>query len=431
MKLDIARGSQVELLRRTSNTPAFGNALNSIVRFGARSAWALLLPVWLSVQDYSKFSLFVTSAQVFLYLSILGSTSAVMREKVTRVELLFSYLHSIALLSILYVIARLASVTLAESAIVRLLYAYVGFSIAYTLLVAFWKSRLQFFRLLFVEFTVAVLFGALVALVVWRKIIPVTFETAVGGEVVWTSLLVLVLFLLLARERKDEPFEPRTFFRKLASVYSIGALVLVDIVIWRRIEIFFLALSPDAISGPAVVNMTLQYALVMTMIPGAILEAWYPRLADSFVKDSNHRFAESLRPKLAKYSAVYLMAAFGGLVLFIAYFGYFLQKYHEWTVPVLLFLGIRILFGWSAFFSNVVYAARRERVLFGPIAVAAVCSVVLHWRLTVSMGLTGCLIAFSITQLFVLIGTLWVFNSVVPLKDLLLGLRRTRLSDLL
>ncbi len=230
-----------------------------------------------------------------------------MREKTTRIELSLCFLHSaLILLTVFCVLARLVSTSYTDPRTLALAYAYVGGSIAYALLVAYYKSKLQFYRLLLIESAALVLFAILAGVLIGNNVVPVAFETAIGGEISWTWILVLLLIVFLRRQTKEAPFQLRAFLPKLASVYSIGLLVLVDIIIWRRIEVFFLASSPDSVSGPAVVNMTLQYGMVIAMIPGAILEAWYPGLADSYIKDSSQVFEESLRTKLLKYSVAYL-----------------------------------------------------------------------------------------------------------------------------
>ena len=88
------------------------------------------------------------------------------------------------------------------------------------------------------------------------------------------------MLVLLRGRRPLPPDAPMPSSRAVfANVYTVGTLALMDVVLFRRLEVYFLERSPDGLTGVAVLGLSLQIATVALLVPTALLEAWQPRFA--------------------------------------------------------------------------------------------------------------------------------------------------------
>ena len=409
---------KIEEIKPFLKAGSFENLLSTIIRFGARSLWALVLPIYMSIPNYNSYALYYTIIQVILAISILGSTSSIMREKLTRKELIIYISHSVLLTIISLKIESLIGIQF-PTEVYLIGSVYLIFAIIYQCETAFIKSRRLFKNVLYAEISSFLTFFIFFFIIKDKLNILFDYKIVFISEIFWYLVLIMILTtLILVRKEINIKFNLQQFFQKFKGIYSIGFLVVIDIIIWRRLEIFFLASSPDASFGPAIINLTLLVAGVIVMIPGSILEAWYPEISQVYLETSKDELLILLKRKIKKFFIFYLVLSTLTLSGFIIYFVFFLTQYHKWAIQIFSFIVIRVIFGFAAYFSNVIYAIRKERTLTIGIFFCAILSVVLHWILTIHYGINGCLIAFFITQVSVFLVTIYIYNLYIPIKSM-------------
>jgi O-antigen/teichoic acid export membrane protein len=298
--------------------------------------------------------------------------------------------------------------------------SYLLLMIIYQCETAFIKSKRLFKIILFTEAAAYLVFLIFLWLAKYQLKIVFNYRMIFLSEIFWSATLIIILTSVILKGKNTiQPFHIKSFLQKLRGVYSIGLLVIIDIIIWRRVEILFLAHSPDAAFGPAIINITLQVAAIIVMVPAAVLEAWYPEISQVYLERNPEKLLSMLKAKNKKYFIFYFTLSLLTLSAFTLYFVLFLGKYHPWSIQIFAFILIRILFGFAAYYSNVIYAIRKEGTLTIGIFVCAIVSIALHWIITLKYGINGCLISYFLTQVCVIVTTLYVFNLYIPLKSML------------
>ena len=84
------------------------------------------------------------------------------------------------------------------------------------------------------------------------------------------------------------------------------------------------------------------------------------------------------------------------------------RKYEAWIWSITAFVAIRVICSYPGFHSATLYASRRERLLYAPVAVAAVVAVVSNIAFTLRWGVSGAIVAYALTQIAVAGGTMVV-----------------------
>jgi O-antigen/teichoic acid export membrane protein len=192
-------------------------------------------------------------------------------------------------------------------------------------------------------------------------------------------------------------------------------LALLDVVLFRRLEVYFLERSPDGLAGVAVLGLALQIATVALLVPTALLEAWQPRFA--VIANENE---DAFDAAVSRYGRVFVwmivaIVTAGTAVPLIAIPLAF-PHYQPWTGYIVALVAIRILCAGAGFFSSVMYATGRHRALYPSAVVAAVVAVVGNAVLTSRLGLRGALIAYGLTQLTLAVLTVAAFRRSSPRK---------------
>jgi len=189
----------------------------------------------------------------------------------------------------------------------------------------------------------------------------------------------------------------------------VGMLALLDVVVFRRLEVYFLERSPDGLAGVAVLGLSLQIATVALLIPTAMLEAWQPR----FALATNDGEA-LLEREVKRYGRLFawVMAAVvtvGATVPLVAIPLVF-PHYRPWTAYIVALVAIRIVCAGAGFFSSVMYATGRHHALYTSAGVAAAVAVLGNASLTSRLGLRGALIAYGLTQITLAVLTVVAFR---------------------
>jgi O-antigen/teichoic acid export membrane protein len=242
-----------------------------------------------------------------------------------------------------------------------------------------------------------------------------------GALAVTAALLLRARAQHTASDTTATPPERRAVF---ASIYSVGMLALLDVVIFRRLEVYFLERSPDGLAGVAVLGLALQIATVALLVPTALLEAWQPRFALA-ANGSEQTFEK----EVARYGRVFAwmmiaIVAVGAAVPLIA-IPFAFPHYQAWTGYIVALVAIRIACAGAGFFSSVMYATGRHNALYPSAVVAAVVAVCGNALLTSRLGLRGALIAYGLTQLTLAVLTVVAFRRSRPRQTY-----RVELADL-
>jgi len=195
----------------------------------------------------------------------------------------------------------------------------------------------------------------------------------------------------------------------LPSVYSVGGLVLLDLLIWRRLEVYFLQVSPDGLRGVAVFGLASQISALLLLLPWAILEAWSPALAAEHRVgwDAFETLFHANRRVYRRVLAVLLLAAVLAtpLLVRVAF-----PKYWPWMWQIQAFVMIRVVCSYAGFHSAAMYATKRERWLYVAVIVGGAVGIASNALLTPRLGLRGALVAYALTQLTVALATLVAFE---------------------
>jgi len=227
------------------------------------------------------------------------------------------------------------------------------------------------------------------------------------------AVTAALLFRARARTSLDVSATPPERRAVFASIYSVGMLALLDVVVFRRLEVYFLERSPDGLAGVAVLGLSLQIATVALLVPTALLEAWQPRFAVAANTDG-----ETFAKDIARHGRLFtwIMTAIvvvGALVPLIAIPIAFPQ-YLPWTGYIVALVAIRIACAGAGFFSSVMYATGRHRALYPPAVVSALVAIVGNALLTSHLGLRGALIAYGLTQVTLAGLTVIAFRRSTP-----------------
>jgi len=373
------------------------------------------VPTVLPVVGYGVYSLLQTTAAVLSQIGILGTPQTLLREPGRKLPIAGLFLHSVLIASIALPVFVLRS---AVGGWYEVLVAAMAVTlIGYGILVARAKAATAFAGVFRAE-TV----GAL-ALLVALGILVLTqhrlgahdagYATVAALEIGATLVIVLSLVLPQSTKITRQEFRLTGTAAVLPSVYSVGVLVLLDLLVFRRLEMYFLEVSPDGLQGVAVFGLGAQLAGLFLLFPTAMLEAWMPALATSFASawhDFDGRFNSNRRTYRRVFAVVVLASVLGPPLLVRLVF----THYAPWTWYIMAFAAIRVVCGYAGIYSSALYVVRRERWMYLPALLGALAGLGFNSLLTVRWGLRGAVLAFALTQATVAIAALLAYRAATP-----------------
>ena len=391
-----------------STPPAILNVVSSGVRAATRAGWSIFVPIMLPVESYGVYSVFQTTVAAVTQGAVLGTPQTILREPHRELPMLGLFLHSLAIAAAVLVVLAL-TIARYDFAFQALVAAGAVATILYLQFAMRAKSRFQFGRVLRSEVLASAVFcaGILgIALVAWTgSRDAIDYRAMAAVEVLATA--AIVVSLILGRNGRLTPAERSVSDtrRYLPSVYSVGILILFEVIIWRRLEVYFLQESPDGLQGVAVYGLATQLANIFLLFPMAMIEAWWPSFAKSFGASSRDYF-DTISRKFPKYNLIYAVIVVGSICITPLLILTIFQKYAAWVWYVTGFVAIRVITSYSGFHSATLYASRRERCLYAPIGVAALVAIAANVVFTLRWGIRGAMVAFALTQVTVAAGTI-------------------------
>lgn len=382
------------------------------VRTAARGIWGLALPSLLTVTAYGQYNLLATLVAVAVQLAVLGAPQTIVRHAGRALPTATLLAHAIVVaLAVLAVATLIAPPGGART--IGIAAAAVCGAATYALLSARAKARFAFGTSLRAEVVAAVaLLGGLAVLVLGARTCGagcLDAEQAVLVEAAAIGGAAIVLLVAARTRLRRADLSTRGSFGVLGSVYSVGFLAALDLVLYRRLDVYFLEQSPDGLAGVAVFGLALQLATMLLIVPTSILEAWQPALAIQFRED-RAAFDTALRARRQTFHRCLAATAAVGLLVPLVAVPLAFPKYTPWLGYIAALVLVRVGYAVAGFHSATLYAIGGQRWMYRPVLVGSVVAVVANTALTLRFGLTGVLAAQLITQTTVSVLTARAFH---------------------
>src|SRR5260370_18669460 len=373
----------------------------TVLRAGTFGLWGLFLPAFLSIPAYGLYGLLASTILLAAQLSVLGGPQAFITHAGREIPTVGLLLHA-AGISLL--VAGLAALIMPrEIGIALYLLVAIGTltTVAYKGFGARARARLGFDASLLAELSVtAVLALSAVAFYLAGRHCTnacVSGALPVAIEALALFVAAVVIITTKATRLRRSELSLRNTSKFLPFVYSVGVLITLDVVLLRRVEVFFLQRSPDGAEGVAVFTLALQFATLLQLIPLAVLDTWQPQLAILW-HDNREEFFTVFRQIQLRYffwtASLFLL----GVPASLGVLQVVRPKYRLWTWLIGLLAGSRALFVLSSLYSSTLYALSLQRRLYLPILVGAAIAVAMNVTFTVAWGLRGALGAHASTQ---------------------------------
>jgi O-antigen/teichoic acid export membrane protein len=388
---------QVARLRTAAAAPYVGAVAT---RAAARTVWGLALPTALTVAAYGRYQLIATAAVMAAQIALLGTPQTIVRYTGRRLPTRLLTTHATVLAALAIALAVVFLPTMSAPATMAALAVAVCVTMAATLLGARAKARFAFGTSLAAESAGAVvLVVAAVAATIgtagmrarWGSVAAVWIESAALAA---TALVLLRARAASADTSRETAPDTRAVVR---DIYSVGALVLLDAVLFRRLEVYFLERSPDGLAGVAVLGLSLQIAAVAFLVPSALLEAWQPRVA-ALAARGETAFQGEVARRVRQFAPLMGAVVLTGIAITFIGVPLVFTHYREWLGYIAAFVLIRLVCAGAGFYSAALYAAGRHRALYAPALVSALVAIGANATLTARLGLRGAVLAYGATQ---------------------------------
>jgi hypothetical protein len=365
----------------------------------------------MAIAAYGRYQVLVTAAAMVAQVALLGAPQTIVRFAGRRLPILLMGLHALGLTALGVALAAVALPTIRSGQSLAALGALAIMTVSAAFLSARVKSWFAFRTSLVGEAVGAVVLmsaaaAALISTPARRFFMDPTRALIIES----IALAVTVALLFRAADRSSARGETGPVNRVVfASIYTVGTLGLLDVVVFRRLEVYFLEHSPDGLAGVAVLGLALQIATVVLLIPTALLEAWQPRFAIAASEDS-----QALEREVARRGRIFarIMAVVVtiGTVIPLAAVPLAFPSYRPWLWYIVALVTIRLACAGAGFHSTVIYAAGRHRALFAPAFISATVAIGANALLTSRLGLRGAVVAYGLTQVTLALLTIVAFR---------------------
>lgn len=405
-----AVGRRVGRLARGQSAPYVAAVA---IRTAARAVWGIAVPAALSLDAYGRYQLIATTAAMAAQVALLGTPQTIVRYAGRRFPARLVALHAIALAVGAIAIGTAAVSALRTPDAAAILTVLVAATMAVAVLGARAKAAFAF-----TTSCVAEAAGALVLLAATFMASPAM--AAVRDTITPTRALGLEAVALMATAgvllRRRQPLQtvpneatappPRAVF---ANIYAVGVLALLDVVLFRRLEVYFLERSPDGLTGVAVLGLALQIATVALLVPTALLEAWQPRFA-TLASGSAAALDREVKRRQGRFVRLMAAIVLGGALVPVVAIPLVFPQYRPWLAVIVGFVVVRLACAGAGFYSSVLYATGGQRALYAPALASALIAVGANAVLTPHLGLRGALVAYGLTQVTLAALTIFAFH---------------------
>lgn len=375
------------------------NVLAAVARTGSTALVALVAPKLLGVQQYGLYAYmwwiatFVGCIAVLGYPNIVGRLADLSKLRIRRV--ISIVLGAAALFFV--GISEFRGVVL-ERRVLALLYATGASYSLNLLLLATLRKAGKYENILRAEIAAAGIRG--VILVIALTVARDRGTCLIGGECL-AQLMEFFLLSFAVYKIKPHSVEHRDTSAYASTALSLGALGIIDALLWQRTEVFFLSYAQHPLHDIGVFSFTLRLATVFTFIPSAMLDALYPALAD------RRRTRSEIDKMQSKYLRFYV--AFNIVVFIVAAIAFRVIYFEYFTWLGLALIAFRLLEGIAGFYSTAIYARYGEKYLWAAIAFAGLISVTGNLLLTRRYGFHGAVASYMIAHAFLAAMTIGIY----------------------
>lgn len=360
------------------------------------------------------YSLWQATMLIVGQLSLLGAPQVLMRDARKDPPIVGLVLHSL-MLAVIWTLVGYFITSSYDLLFGALVFLGAAFLCLYRIGGARAKREGRFSRVMVAESLVSI--SLLFAILVVRKggaLVPSGISgywVAALVEAVVLAPAIIALSIGTQGLRKSEiRIEPTR--EMLGAVYSVGALASLDILLWSRIEMYFLGASPDGLQGVAVFGLSIKLANILMLAPAATIEAWYPQIASAWCRGiEEYRVATATLGRKFAWLFMVLVGIALPTCLFIAWLMF--GVYRDWFLYICAVVSIRVICGFAGYYSAILYSTGREVFLYLPVLLGGASALLLNWAFTTRYGLPGVVMAYAITQILTCIATIgtWRFSE--------------------
>ncbi len=382
------------------------NILSRCLGAATRALWGLVVPTLVPVDQFGKYSIIKTEAGLLGQMSLLGAPQVILRRSTQIHSPAWLVFHSLTLLVLGWYIS---------GALLHRGFHFVIYLLAASQVLqgigAAWSRRNGHFSMTLVgEVLIAAFLG------IGGVIFAIQVTSTSAQAVLWllgieaTAGVVAGLWLLKVRSETREYIFQRensaySYYRILREIYGIGLLVLMDAILWRRIELFFLE-STHGPTAAGVFALGSQLGEIACLPMAAILEVWYPGLSETWARRKGEWEREWMR-RTRIFRVIFVLSILLSVVSVIAIVhSPLLRHYSPWTTVILILVLAKVVLNYACLHSSAMYATGNQRQLYLPVLVASILKLASNWLLTSRLGLQGAVIAYIISHGYLSIATI-------------------------
>jgi O-antigen/teichoic acid export membrane protein len=362
------------------------------------------VPVLISVDQFGRYSALRTEAGLLAQLALLGAPQVILRRGTRIGSPSWLVFHSLTLLALSWYVSGVFLRLDFQGLVYLLAASQVLQGIA-----GAWSRRNG-------RFMTAVigegLMGVLLVVGGTAAALGAAFKTreSVSWFLVCEAIAGLAagLWLLVRGGSRIEKFalqrERVVYKGVLREIYDIGLLVLMDTILWRRIEVLFLERG-NRLDAAAVFALSLQLGELACLPMAAMLEAWYPGLSEVLAREGSEWRCDWRRRRRA-FGMVLLASVPLALVSVVMLVHTpLLRHYSPWTATILILVLAKVVLNYASLYSSALYATGHQRQLYLPVLVASVIKLGSNGLLTPRFGLQGAVVAYLMSHGYLAVAT--------------------------
>ncbi len=369
------------------------NVFSNFFKIAGKSFWQFFIPYVLSISSFGTYSLLQNISSVLVHTSNLGTRQIILRNHSQKTPLLQFTAHSSLLLILqLPLAAYIFNVSIGFTFLVGLIIFVTNLYNNYS---AALRSLLLFKQIFFIELLGFFVF--LVASLLLLKLKPSINHILLIEVFIFFTISLFLIFKYKV-ETANLNVSSKSFRDYLPSIYNVGFVVIADAVIWKFVPLYFLLKINNQQPNVAIFNLSLLLANAFILVPQSILETWTPGLSKE-LKANQWQNTLILNEKIKSYSKIFIVTICIALLATYVSVNTLYSKYLTWAYIMMVFIFIRIILTFSDFHVCVLYALKKEKLLFSPTIISSLVLIVSTYICYKDMGVKGVMMSFLLSKL--------------------------------
>jgi len=390
---------------------AFANLLARGLGITARAIWGLVVPALLPIGQFGAYSVAKTEAGVLAQLSLLGSPQVILRKGLQIGGPAWLIVHSVILLSFAWCVGGMVI----HNEHRWLLYLLAAAQVLQGIGSAVCRRASRYAVALGGEalFAAVLLIGGMPLASRASVAVPSAFAWFLSLEAIALAGSSALLLWAGSHAAADEPQRKKpAHIAILRESYSIGLLVLMDTILWRRIELFFIIGSHGA-AAAGVYALGSHLGGIACLPMTAVLEAWYPALSETWTR-TRSRWPQVWGYRKHTFKLVFgLSLALAVPATLVLLHVPLLQQYSPWTIRIVALVVTIVALHFGGLYSSALYATGNQSRLYIPVFSATVMTLAGNSILTSRFGLDGALVTYAVSRGYLAVATVCTARSVV------------------